>query len=208
MKIPYIVYDLEIIKAIPGKGLIEGIQYCSGWRDYEGMGISVIGYQWWDKEPSHCLSAERFLDELNHPDRPEDFVMIGFSNKSFDDKLLAAHGVHGTLHRYDLLEEVRIAAGFKAHFQSVLKGYSYKLDKIAQANGTAKTGSGELAPILWQQGKRQDVIDYCQMDVTITTQMLKLGFAGELIDPNTGKKLQLRSIEQLFGSEFPNASNL
>jgi hypothetical protein len=207
MKIPYIVYDLEIIKAIPGKDLIEGIEYCSNWRDYKKMGISVIGYQWYDGKPSYCLSASDFFNELNARDRPEGFVMVGFNNKSFDDHLLAAHGLHGTLHKYDLLEEVRIAAGFKAHFQSVPKGYSYKLDSIAQANGTAKTGSGELAPILWQQGKCQDVIDYCKMDVTITTQMLELGLVGELIDPNTGKKLQLRSIEQLFGSEFSNASD-
>jgi hypothetical protein len=121
--------------------------------------------------------------------------LVGFNSKGFDDKLLAANGLEGIETHYDLLEEIRIAAGFDAHFSSVPKGYSYKLDALAKANGSAKTGSGELAPVLWQQGKKQEVIDYCKMDVEITSKILNLGLAGELIDPNTGDKLKLRNLE-------------
>ncbi|GEM_PF-3080833 len=40
-----LIYDCEIIKCIPPK---EGerdpsLRYCRGWRDFEGMGISLIG---------------------------------------------------------------------------------------------------------------------------------------------------------------------
>lgn len=39
-----LVYDLEIINAVPGREKpIEGIKYCEGRHDHAGMGISVIG---------------------------------------------------------------------------------------------------------------------------------------------------------------------
>jgi hypothetical protein len=190
-----LIYDIEIIKAIPTREpQIDGIEYCDGWLDHEGMGISVIGYQYNDEPIDCCLSAASFLDLLISLD-DEEYTLVGFNSRSFDDKLLAANGLEDIQTDYDLLEEVRIAAGFQAHFQSVPRGYSYKLDAIAKANGMAKTGSGELAPVLWQQGKEQQVIDYCKMDIAITAAMLDLGLVGELIDPNTGDKLQLRALE-------------
>jgi hypothetical protein len=71
---------------------MDGIDYCGGWTDHGGMGISVIGYQWNNEEPRHCL--------------------------------------------------------------------------------------------------------YCLNDVKVTTAILELGLAGELIDPNTGKKLRLAPLEE------------
>jgi hypothetical protein len=125
---------------------------------------------------------------------PEDeYKLIGFNSLNFDDNLLEAHNILEYQTHYDLLVEVRAAAGYLSHRQ-VPKGYSYKLDAIAKANEMAKTASGELAPIMWQLGRKQDVIDYCKMDVKITKAMLDLGLAGELIDPNTGNKLQLMPI--------------
>lgn len=40
-----IIYDCEIVKAIPNKEglLIPNIQYCAGWREFSEMGISCIG---------------------------------------------------------------------------------------------------------------------------------------------------------------------
>lgn len=40
-----LVYDIEIIKAIPQKDSPkkQGIEYCKGWHDHQNMGISVIG---------------------------------------------------------------------------------------------------------------------------------------------------------------------
>jgi hypothetical protein len=85
----------------------------------------------------------------------------------------------------------------------VPKGWSYKLDAIAKANGMAKTGTGELAPIMWQRGQKQEVIDYCLNDVRVTTAILELGLAGELADPNTGKKLRLAPLEESWKGGKP-----
>jgi hypothetical protein len=178
--------DIEIIKAIPVGDKLEGIEYCTGWTDYKGMGIAVIGYQWNDEPPAFALDANTFASVLMERKEP---IFMGFNSLKFDDKLLQANGVEITT-TYDLLVEVRKAAGYTSRSQ-VPKGYSYKLDAIAKANGKAKTGEGALAPVLWQQGKRQQVIDYCINDVVITKAMLNLGLAGQLIDPNTGAFLQL-----------------
>lgn len=191
-----LIYDCEIIKAIPTKdSRIEGIEYCKGWTDYEGMGISVIGWKVNNQAARVSFSGWQFLEFLDFfcalSENPK---IVGFNSKNFDDKLLAANDLEGIETHYDILEEVRIAAGFGPGFRSVPKGYSYKLDAIAQANGMAKTGHGALAPVLWQQGKQQEVIDYCKNDVDITSAILDLGLAGELIDPNTGNKLQLAAL--------------
>lgn len=40
-----IVYDIEIIKAIPGRNgeREEGIEYAEGFHDHANLGVSVIG---------------------------------------------------------------------------------------------------------------------------------------------------------------------
>lgn len=186
----WLLYDCEIVNMIPDRSgeYDRRYKFCAGWSDFANMGISVIGVY------------SSFFDEYLMFDRPEDHrrlerlaknsVVIGFNSKSFDDKLCAAHNIKVKTN-YDLLEEVRIAAGFEASFQSVPKSYSYKLDAIARANGMAKTGSGELTPKLWQDGKKQAVIDYCRNDVKVSVEILRLGLEGKLVDPNTGKFLQL-----------------
>lgn len=39
-----LIYDIEIAKAIlgPKEKPMPGVEYCQGWTDYVGMGISVI----------------------------------------------------------------------------------------------------------------------------------------------------------------------
>lgn len=40
-----VIYDIEIIKAVPDRKFprSEGVEYCAGWDDHAGMGVSVIG---------------------------------------------------------------------------------------------------------------------------------------------------------------------
>ena len=188
-----LIYDIEIANCIPTKEpRIEGIKYCKNWIDYVGMGIAVIGYKYNDEPASHCKTVDEFRYLLEQV-YGETCSLIGFNSKSFDDRVLEDNYLVIETD-YDLLEQVRIAAGFKAHFQSVPRGYSYKLDALAKANGMAKTESGAMAPVLWQQGEHDRVREYCKVDVEITSAILDLGLAGELIDPNTDNKLQLTSL--------------
>jgi hypothetical protein len=189
-----LIYDIEIIKAVPPKNpgdRIEGIEYCNGWRDFKGMGIACIAYQINNEPVDVSLSAQNFrriVSELSHTR-----FVVGFNSMNFDDQLLGcAFGNQFT--DYDLLVEIRAAAGYQS-YKDVPQGHTYKLDAIAQANGMAKTGTGELAPIMWQRGQWKEVIEYCKNDVVLTRKLLDLGLAGELIDPNTGNKLKLREID-------------
>jgi hypothetical protein len=116
--------------------------------------------------------------------------LIGFNSKNFDDKLLQANGINLSTD-YDVLEQIRIAAYGSPNWQACPKGFSYSLEAITSANGFKKTGHGALAPQLWQDGKRQEVISYCINDCLITKEILLLGMNGLLKDPNTGNFLKL-----------------
>lgn len=189
-----IVYDAEIIKCIPnGKPSLD-YEYCGGWDDFENMEISVIGFysdkkSLWFNGYCHCLKPFHDFQRLVN----NESQIIGFNSKQFDDNLCKANGIKIKT-TYDLLEEVRLAAFGSPLWQDTPKGHSYSLDAIARANGMTKTGSGALAPQLWQEGKHQEVIDYCVNDVKLTVELLNLGLKGKLINPNNGKYLQLRPL--------------
>jgi hypothetical protein len=196
----FIIYDTEIIKCIPSSKQENDLSfsYCEGWRDFPNMGISVI-----------CAYISQGLD---YPQGFHDFVnyensipgyfpffadilaqeplIIGFDSKAFDDNLLRANEIE-IESDYDLLELVRLAAYGSISWQDQPEGYTYSLDAIARANGLAKSGSGTLAPVLWQQEKFQEVIDYCLNDVKITKNLWDLAIKGELIDPNNQQKLDI-----------------
>ena len=189
-------FDCEIIKAIPnpGEDNIPAIEYCKGWQDYENMGVSVVGY-WFDDEfgfknldiPPFFRDQrkEELMDMFNYADR-----VIGFNSIGFDDKLLKANGIKIET-TYDLLCEVRIASGQPPQFVKGKTRAGYSLNALAKANlDYCKTGDGANAAILWQQGRKQEVIDYCINDVRILKDLYDK--RKELIDPTNGQILVCR----------------
>lgn len=174
-----IVLDVEIKKAILGRGEtpIEGIEYCKGWRDFEGMGIACVCT--YDIN-THLSRAFRF-DEEDQKHAFENYISgeptAGFNTRRFDNTLLHHHGVDvekiGGEH-YDILEEIWIALGLNPDkFYPKTHG-GWGLDAVCQATlGIAKTGHGALAPVWWQQGKQGKVIDYCLNDVWMEAQLLQ-----------------------------------
>ena len=177
----YLIYDCEIIKCIPGKDGYQtpAFRYCKGWNDHANMGISVIGaYLSWEDviaiyPQSLFRSFQKAVDEAD--------LIVGFNSISFDDKLCRANGI--TIKTdYDLLSEVWAAAGMPRQYTYGVTRAGYKLENLAQANlGRGKSGSGELAPELWQQGKHWEVISYLTDDVLITKQLFERREC--LIDP-------------------------
>lgn len=187
-----LIYDLVIANAIPGhQPRIPGINYCNSWHDYRNMGISTIAYKWSHEEGiGYCLSAHEFSQMLeNYSDR--NYRIIGFNSKGYD-KILHAEGIFYT--DYDIIEQVRIAAGFTIDPKSVPSGFQYTLEALANCNGVRKLGNRNIAPVLWQQGYQQQVIDRCMNDVKVMDRILRLGLMGALLDPNTNKLLQLNKI--------------
>lgn len=199
-----LIYDCEIIRCLPSakKKTDSKLIYCQGWNDFHNMGISVIAFQILENINDHQSPIQSFAN-FNHliPYKFTEFVklskecywIIGFNSKEFDDKLLKVNGIKIKTN-YDLLAEIRRSAYGSPDWEKQPKHWNYTLDLIAKANSMAKTGSGDLAPQLWQQGQYQKVIDYCMNDVRLTTQLLRLGLLGKLIDPNTGQFLTLRPL--------------
>lgn len=152
-----LIYDSEIIKAIPnGTERLPGIEYCGGWGDHIGMGISCICAYDYIEARFRVFLKDNF-DELRNLMAKRD-IIIGFNSVRFDNKLLAANGFDNLDGKsYDLFKET---------------GVRSSLDDICSVNfGYRKTGNGALAPVEWQRGNFGKVIDYCMNDVKLTKRL-------------------------------------
>ena len=173
-----IVFDLEIINPpVMNKVHKSHHSIANGWNDHKGMGISVIG--WYDYRTD---TWGHHIGDDNHPDSNLiDFqklvqgadLMVGFNNINFDNKVCRAAGINIFDEKsYDILREIWYAVGLSDIFDPKTHG-GYGLDACAQLNlGLSKTGNGALAPYWWQDGKYQQVIDYCMNDVKVTKMLL------------------------------------
>jgi hypothetical protein len=167
-------YDCEIINPIRDNG---------DWRRYTYLGISVIGCyaSWLTKDQrlqafvnnGHFDDLQGFQDLVNEAEQ-----IVGFNSIGFDDPLCQAHGLHIET-TYDLMVEVRRAAG------EPLSGRctpGYNLARLSEVNlGRKKTGHGADVPVLWQAGKKQEVIDYCLNDVMLLVGLYQR--RTHIIDP-------------------------
>lgn len=183
-----IVYDVETKLCIPNAREIRrpDWQYCAREKDWRGMGISVI-----------CAIDTRDLVPRAFMDDNLDafFALIdgrcvaGHSNHEFDNPLVEAFGAK-IARSYDLLRHLRVACGEPASYTRRVTRGGRKVNDIARVNlGMQKSADGAMAPVLWQQGKVGELVDYCMRDVTIETRLiLKLPY---LIDPLTSTRVQL-----------------
>lgn len=199
-----IVLDCEIKKMILGRNesYQDGLQYCSGWSDYAGMGISVVCVYDMTTKLMHTLTPEENEEHaamLGNLISRADYI-VGFNNNSFDNNLLAAAGFKIPAEKsYDIYAQVIDATGLSNAPFSARKGY--KLDDIAQANQLkGKSGSGALAPVLYQNGQLDELYAYCEQDVHITVNVLHLILEGMLVCPRSGSTLQVITPHELLGS--------
>jgi hypothetical protein len=186
-----IVYDCEIIRAIPNKKeeRVRGIKYCKGWRDFEGMGVACIAVYDYNISSFRIFckdNLEGFKELVQSTD-----MIVGYHNWNFDDLLVEAYGIEiPDKKSYDLYKEI-----YKAHgFTAAGRVGGLKLDDCIKANfpGLAKTEDGAMAPIMWQQGKIGTVIDYCINDVFMTRNLLDLVMRDRFVSPKTGRRLRVR----------------
>ncbi len=190
-----IIYDCEIIRAIPPKdgNRLEDIEYCEGWDDHAGMGISVIGVYDYASDRYRVFCKDNF-DEFQALVDSADLI-VGYNSLKFDNQLCAANSLKVPNEKsYDLLVEIWEAHGLASVFQYP-SHVGYSLDAVAQANfGDSKTGNGAMAPVLWQQGKIGQVIDYCLQDVRLTKRLMDQVINTEkLISPLTGKEVEVQA---------------
>lgn len=191
-----IVYDIETIRPVRPHDeaeILPGIEYADSWTDYTGMGIACICCYDYESDRFRVFGG---FDSRTPPtqtdmvdiDRFAAFaanrVLIGWNNRIMDDRLLAAHGI-------DVVDSWDIKAALMHAGCGGQRGNS--LEAFAQANlsGTGKSMTGAMAPVWWQRGLREHVVDYCLQDVNLTRRLLdRLIHKGELTSPLTGKPIR------------------
>jgi DEAD/DEAH box helicase domain-containing protein len=186
-----LVYDLEIVKAIPPKKAEDrepDVAYCEGWDDKRNMGISVLcAYDYLDdRYRVFCEdNKEEFLELARRRKCLVSWNGVGFDNPVID----ACWGTTIPSRMcYDLMREAKIACGFEGDV--IMRGF--RLDDWAAANlGGGKTGDGAMAPVDWQRGRYGSVIDYCLADVWLTKRLMDRVLAcGILVQPRKDGRQQ------------------
>ena len=192
-----LVYDIEIENSPvkPKKKKKDGTLYkfADGWNDYKGMGITVIGFFDYDRNEWGFYRGDK--DSLKEFEIriQNNKLLIGYNSIGFDNNLLRANGVIVDNNNcYDILREIWFAKGLDERFNYKTHG-GYSLDAVCSINlGIKKTGSGADAPLLWQDGEYQQVIDYCMNDIKMTKTLFdKILYEGGLVDPKRNQFLQL-----------------
>ncbi len=193
-----LIYDCEIANAVPQRteSIIPNIRYCKGWGDFQGMGIACVTAYDYHLDQYRIFLEDNLNDFAALVDDSD--LIVGFNNNRFDDDLVAVNGVVIDPDKtYDILQEIWHAAGHgyvrdRDAFNFKIHG-GYSLDAVMNVNfKLKKSGKGAAAPILWQQNKRGQVIDYGLMDTWLTKRCFdRILAAGRLIDPKTGRSLDL-----------------
>ena len=189
-----LVYDCEIVNAIQGNEPKKlGINYCKGWEDHAGMGISVTCVYDCERDRYRVFCKDN-MDEFQALVHQND-LLVGFNSIRFDNRLLRANRIEiDDSHCYDLLAAIWVGSGLTPTWGGFSTHGGFSLDDTAALNlGHKKTGNGALAPVLWQEGRIGTVIDYCLEDVRLTVQLLdRVIESGMLMSPKTHKPIKVR----------------
>lgn len=172
------VFDAEIKKRI---------EECSrGWQSHDEMGVSVLVIF------DYASMRYRVFDDRNAAEAVAILstydLVVGFNTVGFDWKLLKATWpgmfkdlkinnipdgavvqADGRISRdFDILYEIWLSLGLDPHNFNPKTHGGYKLDDVAwETIRMRKTANGALAPIMFQEGRYADLVDYCIEDVRI-----------------------------------------
>lgn len=175
-----LIYDIETLCPVLTKDTtpLPGIEYATSFQDWAGLGIACLCCYLMDKDKYRVFDSYNmgeFAALLQEHD-----VIVGFNNYKFDDNLLLHFDIADVSKlrsaSYDILRQVYVGLGLNPDGPFYDKKYKgNNLNKIAEINlNEGKVLDGHLAPVLWQQGQRAKVIDYCLDDVRLTRKLYEL----------------------------------
>jgi hypothetical protein len=190
-----LVYDVECINPPIYNNKKPKYKYANGWDDYKGMGIAVVSIYDYEtgKICSYFGDDRIYVEELSEIFNKVD-IISGFNIKKYDNNMLRAHGIEIDDNKcYDILEQLWFACGLDNNFNFKTHG-GFSLDKVLAVNfeEEQKMMSGKDAPYLWQDGKFDKVIKYCEDDVRLERLLLdKIFENGGLINPKNKKYMRM-----------------
>lgn len=182
----FCVFDLEISKTIAQTAKELGLRDEREAFSYpHKMDMSIgVAYSSTDKEYHSFLSAKLMAKHLL--DSPG--ILISFNGKRFDLPVLLCDCDIDTFLGLQKKKHLDILADF---YDLVHGKFRVSLNNLAQNTlGKVKGGNGADAPLLFQQGKIDELREYCQMDVQITREIFEFGAANGYVryfDSETGK---------------------
>ena len=171
----YIAFDIETVKEYP-----QG----ENWRDHRPLGIACAAactqnspdpITWFSSNPDGSIAdvmspqdAQTLVEDLQRF-TTQGYTIVTWNGLGFDFDVLAEESG-----KHDLCRELALThVDMMFHFLCD-KGYPLALTTAAKGMGTQdKTEGmhGSLAPVMWGQGKRQTIIDYCAQDVRATLEL-------------------------------------
>jgi hypothetical protein len=171
----YLAFDIEISSIIPDGE--------NDWKKFRPLGISCAATMaagsppvLWNSPTEHENYADRMTQDALHQlvtylteAVQQGWQILTWNGLGFDFDILAEES--------GLLQECRLLA--LNHIDMMfhifcLKGFPLGLDKAAKGMGlSGKTAgmSGDLAPVLWQQGEHKKVLQYVAQDVRTTLEV-------------------------------------
>ena len=165
------VFDLETQRSAAEVG---------GWHRADRMRISCgVLY-----DSQKNIFIEYFEDQIDRliEDLQRLELIVGFNIKRFDYLVLKGYSDFdfSTLNTLDILETVHNHLGFRL-----------SLAHLAQATlGTTKLADGLQALQWWKEGRINEIVDYCKMDVKLTRDLFIFGKQnGYLIFINRDQKM-------------------
>ncbi len=145
-----------------------------GRDNFDALNISVIGAYSYDRD-EYMIFDENELDKLGELMR-ESGLIVGFASKRFDLPVMRRYYDFDlfAIPHLDILDEIELSSGKRI-----------SLDILAKENlGYGKIGKGSDAPILYEQGKIDELKKYCLHDVKVTKEVYDLAKTqGHLMVP-------------------------
>lgn len=136
-----------------------------GRRNIRALKLSAaVIYSTADNAYHHYLEAD--VDRLIADLRSAELV-VGFNVERFDYEVLRAYTNDplNDLPTVDMLEQIYRKLGFRV-----------SLDNLAGATLNASKSADGLQAVRWyQEGRSQEILDYCQQDVEVTRQLYEYG---------------------------------
>jgi len=193
----YVSFDLEISKMLPDDS--------TQWKEFRPLGISCAALQFDGEDPrlwTTKLSNGQFAEKMSRDDlqrlvkylvRAVDngWQIVTWNGLGFDFDILAEESGCWAECRYLALNHIDMM------FQFFCKqGYPLGLNKAAIGMGLlgkSEGMSGNLVPVLWQQGEYQTVLEYVAQDAVTTLEVAKAVLAKGQINwiSNSGRYQQV-----------------
>lgn len=151
----YLVFDLET------KTLVDAV---GGWKNFKQLEVS-IACAWDSKTEEMLVFEEKDMPKL--VELLQSRLVVGYNSNGFDLPIMEKYGLDmAKVDSFDIMLDVQNVSGWKF----------VKLEKVAMATlGTGKSAEGTMAVQWWEEGKVDQIIEYCKQDVAVTRDVFQHG---------------------------------